>query len=382
MRRVATDRNRRARGPSTRRASRETLDAAWQRWQASRVNSTSPLTHKTDASAFRALPAPLRARRVSEISASDFEALYDTLLASLARSSVVRYRNTYSAFFSWCQREQLIDRNPASAVRVPAGRASRPETQVWPFTPEELWAVHAALVAEAGERRASIALVMGLSSQRNPDHYPLGGEIVYYIMLCIMVAGVGVLTVRLTAMRDRLRRQKVELEAALAHIHRLATHDDLTGLVNRRHMQELLENERMRLERSEQDWCVALIDLDHFKSVNDAHGHAIGDEVLRALSRHAHTLIRRTDVLARWGGEEFVLLLPNTPIGMATISLERLREHFHAHPLVVQGIELPVSFSAGLTEHLRGETVAQTLERADKLCYQAKTLGRNRVERG
>ena len=151
-------------------------------------------------------------------------------------------------------------------------------------------------------------------------------------MLCIMVAGVGVLTVRLHRMRDRLRRQKVELEAALAHIHRLATHDDLTGLVNRRHMQELLENERMRLERSEQDWCVALIDLDHFKSVNDAHGHAIGDEVLRALSRHAHALIRRTDVLARWGGEEFVLLLPNTPIGMATISLERLREHFHAQP--------------------------------------------------
>ena len=225
-------------------------------------------------------------------------------------------------------------------------------------------------------------VVMGFASQRNPERYPLGGEIVYFMMLCIMVVGVGVLTVRLHRIRDRLRRQKVELEAALAHIHRLATHDDLTGLVNRRHMQELLENERMRLERSEQDWCVALIDLDHFKSVNDAHGHAIGDEVLRALSRHAHTLIRRTDVLARWGGEEFVLLLPNTPIGMATISLERLREHFHAHPLVVQGMELPVSFSAGLTEHLRGETVAQTLERADKLCYAAKTLGRNRVERG
>jgi diguanylate cyclase (GGDEF)-like protein len=229
---------------------------------------------------------------------------------------------------------------------------------------------------------ALFGAVMALMTQRDPVHYPFGVEVVNFSMLCIMVVGVGLLTVRLHRMRDRLRRQKVELEAALAHIHRLATHDDLTGLVNRRHMQELLENERMRLERSEQDWCVALIDLDHFKSVNDAHGHAIGDEVLRALSRHAHTLIRRTDVLARWGGEEFVLLLPNTSLGMATISVERLREHFHANPPVVQGIELPVSFSAGLTEHLRGETVAQTLERADKLCYQAKTLGRNRVERG
>ena len=67
---------------------------------------------------------------------------------------------------------------------------------------------------------------------------------------------------------------------------------------------------------------------------------------------------------------------------MSTPQLERLREHFHANPLVVLGMELPVSFSAGLTEHQRGETVAQTLERADKLCYAAKTLGRNRVERG
>ena len=229
---------------------------------------------------------------------------------------------------------------------------------------------------------ALFGVVMALTSLRNPEHYPAGGEIVHFIVLCIMVIGVGLLTFRLHRLRDRMRRQKLELEAALAHIHRLATHDDLTGLVNRRHMQELLENERMRLERSEQDWCVALIDLDHFKAVNDAHGHAIGDEVLRALSRHAHTLIRRTDVLARWGGEEFVLLLPNTPIGMAATSLERLREHFHAAPLVVHGIALPVSFSAGLTEHLRGESIAQTLERADKLCYQAKTLGRNRVERG
>jgi diguanylate cyclase (GGDEF)-like protein len=229
---------------------------------------------------------------------------------------------------------------------------------------------------------ALFGTVMALTAQHDPEHYPPGAEAVNFAMLCIMVVGVAILTHRLHRMRDRLRSQKLELEAALAHIHRLATHDDLTGLVNRRHMQELLENERMRLERSEQDWCVALIDLDHFKAVNDAHGHAIGDEVLRALSRHAHTLIRRTDVLARWGGEEFVLLLPNTPMSMAATSLERLREHFHGNPLHVQGMDLPVSFSAGLTEHLRGETIAQTLERADKLCYQAKTLGRNRVERG
>jgi diguanylate cyclase (GGDEF)-like protein len=224
--------------------------------------------------------------------------------------------------------------------------------------------------------------VMALMARRDPAHYEPGAEAVYFAMLCIMVTGVALLTLRLHHMRDRLRRQKLELEAALAHIHRLATHDDLTGLVNRRHMQDLLENERLRMDRSGQDWCVAMLDLDHFKAVNDRHGHAIGDEALRALSRQAHTLIRRTDVLSRWGGEEFVLLLPNTSLGMAQVSLDRLREHFHATPLAVHDVSLALSFSAGLTEHVRGETVAQTLERADRLCYLAKSQGRNRVERG
>lgn len=145
---------------------RETVDSAWHRWQATRVNSASTLTHKTDASALRALPATLRTRRVADVTASHFEAIYGELLATLTRSSVVRYRNSYSAFFSWCQREGLIDRNPANAVRVPTGRASRPEKEVWPFTPQEFWSVHAALVAEAGERRADIALVMALTGLR------------------------------------------------------------------------------------------------------------------------------------------------------------------------------------------------------------------------
>ncbi|HEX7636792.1 MAG TPA: GGDEF domain-containing protein [Burkholderiaceae bacterium] len=224
--------------------------------------------------------------------------------------------------------------------------------------------------------------VMAWKSRADPA-YPPGLELNYFVMLCIMVTGVALLTTRLHRMRDRLHRQKMELEAALAHIQRLATHDELTGLVNRRHMQVLLENERLRSERTTQDWCLALIDLDHFKAVNDRHGHAIGDEALRALGRHAHALIRKTDVLARWGGEEFVLLLPNTPLAMAVNSLERLREHVAAQPLTLSdGVLLPMSFSAGVTEYRRGETFAQTLERADRLCYRAKELGRNRVERG
>ncbi len=232
-----------------------------------------------------------------------------------------------------------------------------------------------------GYALALFGLVMAVMSQRDPVRYPPHVELIHFAILCVMVIGVAVLTARLHRIRDRMRRQRIELEAALAHIHRLATHDELTGLVNRRHMQELLENERLRSHRTQDAWCVALIDLDHFKLVNDKHGHAVGDDVLCALARHAQALVRKTDVLARWGGEEFVLLLPNTSLNLALVSLERLREHFHAAPLRVQDLDLSVSFSAGIAAHQGGESVAQTLERADKLCYQAKTLGRNRVEK-
>jgi diguanylate cyclase (GGDEF)-like protein len=229
---------------------------------------------------------------------------------------------------------------------------------------------------------ALFGAAMAVMARRDPRHYPVGLETCLFAMLVTMVVGVILVTQRLQRLRDRLRHQKIELEAALAHIQRLATHDDLTGLANRRHMEELLEGERVRSERTAQDWCVGLLDLDHFKTVNDAHGHAVGDDVLRSLSRQAHALIRKTDVLARWGGEEFVLLLPNTPLEMAATSLERLRAHFNATPFQAQGLTLPLSFSAGLTQHQNGEPFAQTLERADRLCYQAKSLGRNRIERG
>jgi diguanylate cyclase (GGDEF)-like protein len=229
---------------------------------------------------------------------------------------------------------------------------------------------------------ALFAVAMTVMARRDPQHYPPRLELMYYMMLFIMVGCLAVLTVRLQRMRERLHLQKTELEAAIAHIHRLATHDELTGLVNRRHMQELLETERLRSQRTHVPWCIVLLDLDHFKRINDIHGHAVGDDVLRALAQHAHALVRKTDVLARWGGEEFVLLLPNSRPADANTTIERLRVHFHEAPVQVHGITIKVSFSAGLTEHHAGETIAQTLARADKLCYRAKELGRNRVEQG
>ena len=124
------------------------------------------------------------------------------------------------------------------------------------------------------------------------------------------------------------------------------------------------------------------LDLDHFKRVNDKHGHAAGDAVLRAFAETAQTTLRRSDVLARWGGEEFVLLQADTSMSLAKATTERLREQLAKLELACGEGTLQVSFSAGLTEYRPGELLTQTLERADRLLYEAKAQGRNLVVAG
>jgi diguanylate cyclase (GGDEF)-like protein len=221
---------------------------------------------------------------------------------------------------------------------------------------------------------------MGWSSCHDPAHYPPDSDELVFFMLFAVIVGIVILTARLHRIRDRARQQRRALEEALDKIQRLATHDELTGLYNRRHMQQRLEDERARSQRDRHPWCVALIDLDHFKRINDAYGHASGDEVLRTLAQRTAALIRKTDSLGRWGGEEFVLLLPVETLETAHCSIDRVRDHFHHHPIQLGDTTLSLSFSAGVTQHRPGETVAQTLERADRLMYRAKELGRNRVE--
>ena len=180
-------------------------------------------------------------------------------------------------------------------------------------------------------------------------------------------------------MRARLHAQREELSAALLRIGELATRDELCGLFNRRHMQGLLEAERERSLRAGHPWSVALIDVDHFKRVNDGHGHAAGDAVLRAIAAAGQAVVRKGDVLARWGGEEFVLLLHDIERAGAAIAVERLREQLAARPVAVEGHQLSVTVSIGLAAHAIGESIEQTLSRADAALYRAKAGGRNRV---
>jgi diguanylate cyclase (GGDEF)-like protein len=180
-------------------------------------------------------------------------------------------------------------------------------------------------------------------------------------------------------MRTRLKQQKAELQDALARIHKLATRDDLTGLVNRRHMEELADIEHRRAMRSGSVPCLCLIDIDHFKRINDAHGHAAGDVVLRLFARHAAASVRETDVLARGGGEEFLVMLPDTQPPEAMTGFERLRRLLSRDAAWGEHAHLRVTFSGGLTAWRPGEPLRDALVRADAALYEAKASGRDRL---
>jgi diguanylate cyclase (GGDEF)-like protein len=223
------------------------------------------------------------------------------------------------------------------------------------------------------------AAVMSFMAWRRPDAYLPWVEAGHFMILTVTVLTVSVLAARLARLRERLRRQRHELQQALARVQELSTRDELTGLVNRRYMVELLEQERQRCVRSGRTFCVALVDIDHFKQINDVAGHAAGDDVLRTFAREALAVVRMADVLARWGGDEFVLMLSDSRAPLARAGLERLRERIESLTVHTGGHDVRIALSIGLTEHIAGEAVAQAFERADRALYEAKLQGRNRV---
>jgi diguanylate cyclase (GGDEF)-like protein len=207
-------------------------------------------------------------------------------------------------------------------------------------------------------------------------------------MVAVMLPAVGMLAGQLSRLRERLRQQKTELGDALARIQDLATRDDLTGLANRRHITAMLEQEHARCARSGQPFCVAVLDIDRFKRVNDAHGHAVGDEVLRWFAAAGRAELRDADLLARWGGEEFLILLPDTPLLLARLCVERLRSAVATMPIELAGLgqgtpagtlRLSITVSGGLAEYFPQESVGELVARADRALYDAKDQGRDRV---
>ena len=187
------------------------------------------------------------------------------------------------------------------------------------------------------------------------------------------------LTIQLAEFRGHLRTQKGELTDALKKIEEVATHDALTGAYNRRYMQELLEHHARLSQRSARGFAVAVLDLDHFKRVNDTHGHAAGDNVLKGFALSVQQHLQDTEVLARWGGEEFLLLAPDAGAAELAQAIDRVRQTL-SHAVLCAGVpDLRVGVSAGVAYLQAGETVPQVIERADRALYAAKAAGRGRT---
>jgi diguanylate cyclase (GGDEF)-like protein/PAS domain S-box-containing protein len=167
---------------------------------------------------------------------------------------------------------------------------------------------------------------------------------------------------------------------AEAQLRDLATRDVLTGIHNRRSLIEIGIQELDRARRYGRPLTAAMIDVDHFKRVNDAHGHAIGDEVLRSIVRATTDLLRGSDAMGRWGGEEFVVILPETDLRAAQRVLERIRSTIAQRPREAGDLKLHVTISIGIAEWTGIESLPALVERADRACYAAKHAGRDRVE--
>jgi diguanylate cyclase (GGDEF)-like protein len=221
-------------------------------------------------------------------------------------------------------------------------------------------------------------LTMFTLSTLRPDDYPSQVEWVHFVLTAAVLAIMGRLSEQLQTIRARLRTQRNELEAALTHIQELATRDALTGLPNRRHATDLFAQMGRSAERTGAPLIVCLIDLDHFKRINDMFGHNAGDTVLKRFADIASGALRKSDLLARWGGEEFLVLLPDTPVQRADQSMARVRAALAQVRLVAAADACVVTFSAGLARFRPGESIEHAVERADFALYRAKSEGRNR----
>lgn len=186
----------------------------------------------------------------------------------------------------------------------------------------------------------------------------------------------------LAALEQKLAERGRALEEATVRLNRMATLDPLTGVWNRRRFLELAAAELARARRYGRPLGVFLLDLDGFKAVNDAHGNAIGDAVLRAVVKRIRAALRISDHIARSGGEEFVVLLPETDVAGTAVVAERVRAALADSPILVEERTIPVTASIGVANWLPAEPgVEQTLHRAEHALHAAKQAGRNRVER-
>lgn len=230
-----------------------------------------------------------------------------------------------------------------------------------------------------------LSVVVGLAIWA-PERVSLVLELIILFSYSLVLVQTMVIAQYITALRNKLLRKNQDLASAAERLEDLATRDVLTRLPNRRAAISQLEAEsarqRRRKPRSDaQPLCIALLDVDHFKHINDNYGHSAGDEVLKAIGATLQASIRECDFVARYGGEEFVAALPNTSVNDAAGVLERIRAAIEAlDGQSIAGLDRPITLSIGLAAHQSSERIEQTLAHADAALYRAKAGGRNQIQ--
>lgn len=198
-------------------------------------------------------------------------------------------------------------------------------------------------------------------------------------------------TIQLNAQksRDELRSTQEMVKKSEARIHELemelettsdlVRHDQLTGVLNRRGLEDMFEKEVARAQRHDTLLCVGMLDIDNFKKLNDSLGHAVGDQALIHLANVCRETLRPQDTVARFGGEEFIILLPETPLEDAIVALVRLQRELTKKFFLNDNEKVLITFSAGVTQMIPEDTQATVIKRADEAMYKAKQTGKNRV---
>lgn len=170
-----------------------------------------------------------------------------------------------------------------------------------------------------------------------------------------------------------------ELENKLQHMSELVREDQLTGSLNRRGLDDVFERESARADRRGTPMCVALLDLDNFKKLNDTYGHLVGDSALRHLVKVVKDTLRSMDVIARFGGEEFLILLPETTVESASAAMVRVQRELTKHFFLHENEKMLITFSCGVALRHQNEEQDSLMQRADRAMYKAKQSGKNRV---
>lgn len=229
-------------------------------------------------------------------------------------------------------------------------------------------------------------LVVGLLARNRPETLVLTLESIQLFALILVMSQLALIGGYINKLRFELREQNQKLKdtteqlnTTVEYVGELARRDELTGLYNRRHLFTILEHENSRMSRKQGPFSICIADIDFFKQVNDTYGHQAGDEVLRSVASELQESLRSIDCVGRYGGEEFLIILPQTELAGAMIKLERIRELVAGLKFPAIGEKFQVTLSLGVAEHKPDESIDDTILRSDEALYRAKSTGRNKV---